>query len=81
MRSTNTWSPMSRVFSIELDGMVNACSAKVMMNNPVTRTMAMEAINSAIVSLGLAGFSGFCAGAATGARFSIFFVGAKSNLP
>ena len=57
MRSTNTWSPISRVFSIELDGMVNACRAKVMMNSPVTRTMAIEAINSEVVSFGFSGFS------------------------
>ena len=59
MRSTNTWSPMSRVFSIELDGMVKACSAKVIMNSPVTSTMAIEAINSEVVSFGFSGFCGF----------------------
>ena len=52
MRSTKTWSPISRVFSIELDGMTKACNAKVMMKRPVTSTAAIEAMNSGVVSLG-----------------------------
>ena len=55
MRSTRTWSPIRRVFSIELEGMTKACSVKVMMNNPVTRTAAIEATNSGVVSSGFLG--------------------------
>src|SRR5579871_6178351 len=51
MRFTNTWSPISSVFSIELDGISNACTTKVMMKSPVTRTAASEARNSTVVSL------------------------------
>ena len=69
MRSTKTWSPISSVFSIELEGMVKACSVKVMMNSPVTSTMAMEAINSAVVSLGFSGFCRLCAGLGAVSRF------------
>src|ERR1039458_527731 len=79
---------MSRVFSIELDGMVKACSAKVIMNSPVTSTMAMEAINSEVVSFGFSGFCAFSAfydfsapSALLGAVFTIFFVAAKWALP
>src|SRR5579863_4049069 len=43
---------MSRVFSIELDGISNACTTKVMMNNPVTSTAASDAKNSTVVSRG-----------------------------
>src|SRR5215831_16620035 len=50
MRSTKTWSPMSRVSSIELEGISKACRLKVMMNSPVTRTTAIEAMNSSVVS-------------------------------
>src|SRR5271165_3671856 len=87
IRSTKTWSPISSVFSMELDGISKACSAKVMMNRPVTITMAIEAINSGVVSLGLVGFSGsagfrdsavlsaFCA------VFTEFLVVAKGVLP
>src|SRR5271165_1886407 len=90
MRSTNTWSPISRVFSMELDGISKACSAKVMMNRPVTITMAMEAINSGVVSLCLVGFSGSAALAgfrdsavfsAFCAVFAKFLVVAKGVLP
>ena len=45
------------MFSIELEGISKACSVKVMMNRPVTSTMAMEAMNSGVVSFGFAGFS------------------------
>ncbi len=83
MRSTKTWSPISSVFSIELDGMVNACSVKVMMKSPVTSTTAMEAMNSGVVSLGFSGLGGsagaFCC--ARGAVFTGFFVVAKFVLP
>ena len=34
MRFTKTWSPISSVFSIELDGISNACTTNVMMNKP-----------------------------------------------
>src|SRR5947209_3543720 len=43
---------MSRVFSIELDGISNACTTKVMMNKPVTNTAARDARNSTVVSFG-----------------------------
>src|SRR5271165_4068266 len=90
IRSTKTWSPISSVFSMELDGISKACSANVMMNRPVTITMAMEAINSGVVSLGLLGFSasaafaGFPASAAFSAFCAVFvgfLVVAKGVLP
>src|SRR5450755_3555382 len=49
-RFTNRWSPTSRVFSIEEEGIANACIVKVIMNNPVTRITAREARNSTGVS-------------------------------
>src|SRR2546423_11837478 len=58
-RSTKTWSPISRVFSMELEGISNACRLKVMMNRPVTSTAAMEAINSMVVSRGFSFFTAF----------------------
>src|SRR5271157_4571751 len=73
---------MSSVFSIELDGISKACSAKVMMNRPVTIMMAIEAMNSEVVSFG---FAAFCASAAfrafCGAVFTEFLVVAKCVLP
>src|SRR5208283_192458 len=79
---------MSSVFSIELDGISNACRANVMMNSPVTITMAMEAMNSGVVSLGFAGLcasASSCASAAfwafCGALFTEFLVPAKCVLP
>ena len=57
MRFTKTWSPISRVFSIELDGISNACTTNVMMNNPVTSTAASDARNSTVVSLGFSSAS------------------------
>ena len=48
MRFTKTWSPISSVFSIELDGISNACTTKVMMNSPVTSTAASEERNSTV---------------------------------
>src|SRR5271167_4933932 len=51
-RFTNTWSPISRVFSMELEGISKACTMKVMMNRPVTSTAAREARNSTVVSRG-----------------------------
>ena len=65
MRSTKTWSPISKVFSIELDGITKACNVKVMMNSPVTSTTAMEAMNSEVVSLGFLGLSELAAGSGT----------------
>src|SRR5436305_9479945 len=53
MRLTKTWSPMSSVFSIELEGISKACTTNVMMNRPVTRTAQSEARYSAVVSFGL----------------------------
>src|SRR5579864_1797687 len=52
MRFTKTWSPISNVFSIELDGISNACTTKVMMNSPVTNTAASDDRNSTVVSFG-----------------------------
>src|SRR5436305_3165730 len=52
MRLTKTWSPMSSVFSIELEGISKACTTNVMMNRPVTSTAASEARNSTVVSRG-----------------------------
>src|SRR5579863_161607 len=43
---------MSSVFSIELDGISNACITKVMIKSPVTSTAASEARNSTGVSCG-----------------------------
>ena len=43
---------MSRVFSIELDGISNACMTKVMMKSPVTSTADSEERNSTVVSFG-----------------------------
>src|ERR1700693_2882650 len=57
MRFTNTWSPISSVFSIELEGISNACTTNVMINNPVTSTAASEARNSTVVSLGFSSTS------------------------
>src|SRR5581483_8156306 len=50
MRSTKTWSPISSVFSIELEGISNAWMLKVIMKSPVTSTTAMEERNSMGVS-------------------------------
>src|ERR1700683_161161 len=43
---------MSRVSSMELEGISNACRINVMMNRPVTSTPASEARNSTVVSWG-----------------------------
>src|ERR1700677_668106 len=43
---------MSRVSSMELEGISNACRINVMMNRPVTSTLAREARNSTVVSRG-----------------------------
>src|SRR5271166_3829409 len=51
-RFTKTWSPISSVFSIELEGISNACTTNVMMNRPVTSTAASEERNSTVVSFG-----------------------------
>src|SRR5208283_892930 len=76
------WSPINSVFSIELDGISNACSAKVMMNSPVTITMAMEAMNSGVVSFDFSGFSAVGARwAFGGAVLNEFLVGAKCVVP
>src|SRR5437868_5534170 len=48
---------MRRVFSIELEGISNACSTNVMMNKPVTSTPAREARNSTVVSRGFSSTS------------------------
>src|SRR4029077_10368458 len=58
-RFTKTWSPTSSVFSIELDGIANAWTTKVMMNKPVTNTPADEERNSTRVSFGFS-FATFC---------------------
>src|SRR5437868_12530450 len=60
-RLTNTWSPINRVFSIEAEGISNACNTKVMMKRPVTRTPAREARNSTVVSLGFSCLISFVA--------------------
>src|SRR5208282_3364414 len=57
MRFTNTGFPLSRVFSIELEGISNACTTNVMMNNPVTSTAASEERNSTVVSRGFSSTS------------------------
>src|SRR3984885_14371419 len=59
MRFTKTWSPISRVFSIELEGISNACTTKVMMNNPFIRTAASDDRNSTVVSRGFSSSSFF----------------------
>src|ERR1022692_2799360 len=51
-RFTNTWSPISSVFSIELEGISKACTMNVIMNRPVTSTAARDARNSTVVSRG-----------------------------
>src|SRR5271167_977857 len=79
MRSTKTWSPINSVFSIELDGISNACSAKVMMNSPVTITMAMEAMNSGVVSFDFSAVG--ARWAFGGAVLNEFLVGAKCVVP
>src|SRR6185437_10461373 len=56
-RFTNTWSPISRVLTIDDDGISNACRTKVMIKSPVTSTPASDARNSTVVSRG---FSCFC---------------------
>src|SRR5208337_3837851 len=81
MRSTNTWSPISRVFSIELDGISNAWSTKVMTNRPVTTTMAMEAMNSGVVSFGFAAFFGGGSCALPGTARARLLLPAKCVLP
>src|SRR5579862_2440 len=40
---------------MELDGISNACTMKVMMNRPVTSTAASDARNSTVVSRGFSG--------------------------
>jgi hypothetical protein len=57
-RFTKTWSPISSVSSIELEGISNACTTNVMMNNPVTSTAASEERNSTAVSLGFSSAAG-----------------------
>src|ERR1700676_2313132 len=49
---------MSKVSSMELDGISNACNTNVMINRPVTSTAASDARNSTVVSRGFssAGF-------------------------
>jgi len=47
---------MSRVFSIELEGISNAWTTNVMMNRPVTSTDAKDARNSTVVSRGFSSF-------------------------
>jgi hypothetical protein len=44
---------------MELEGISNACTMKVMMKRPVTSTAASEARNSTVVSRGFSG-SVFC---------------------
>src|SRR5580692_457703 len=56
-RFTKTWSPISRVSSIELEGISKACTTNVMMNSPVTSTAASEERNSTVVSRGLSSTS------------------------
>src|SRR5664279_1017684 len=75
MRSTKTWSPISSVFSMELDGMTKACRVKVMMKSPVTSTAAIEAMNSGVVSLGFVGGAS-CAGS-TGTDLPAFSLDPK----
>src|SRR3954467_3265583 len=48
---------MRSVFTMEEDGISNACMLKVTMNNPVTRTTAIELMNSMVVSFFSSGFS------------------------
>src|SRR5579864_1138472 len=67
---------MSSVFSIELEGISNACTTKVMMNKPVTSTAASEARNSTVVSFGFSSFgvseSGFSLPPFTSTLLSLF---------
>src|SRR5579864_4962498 len=48
---------MSRVCSMEDDGISNACTMKVIMKRPVTSTPASEARNSTVVSRGFSSCS------------------------
>jgi hypothetical protein len=58
---------MSNVFSMELEGISNAWKMNVIIKRPVTRTTAMEAINSGVVSFCFSGLVGLSAAAiATG---------------
>src|SRR5215467_4887206 len=58
-RSTNTWSPMSRVFSMELEGISNCWMTKPRMKSPPTKTAASPAMVSGRVSFSLCVFSSF----------------------
>src|SRR5437870_3572260 len=55
-RFTNTWSPIRSVFSIEAEGISNACRTKVIIKSPVTKTPASDARNSTVVSRGFSSF-------------------------
>src|ERR1700692_888507 len=70
MRFTKTWSPISSVFSMELDGISNACTTNVMMNSPVTNTAASDERNSTVDSLG---FSSARLSSTTTSFFGDFF--------
>ena len=49
---------MSRVWIIEPEGISKAWKQKVTMNSPMTKMVAVEAMNSIVVSLGGSGFFG-----------------------
>src|SRR5262249_51180390 len=51
-RSTKRWSPISRVFSMEEEGISNCWMMKVRINKAPTNTAAIPAMNSGQVSLG-----------------------------
>src|SRR5262249_45082727 len=55
-RSTKTWSPTRSVCTMDSDGISNACTIKVMMNKPDTRTAAIPAMDSERLSFFFSGF-------------------------
>src|SRR5215831_17717730 len=58
-RSTKTWSPISRVFSMELEGISNCWITKPRMKSPPTNTAANPAMVSGSVSFSLCFLSSF----------------------
>src|SRR6202044_1752017 len=63
-------------FSMELDGISNACTMNVIMNRPVTSTAASEARNSTVVSRGFSA----CVSSFVATRFFPIKVGRYSPL-
>jgi hypothetical protein len=63
VRSTRTWSPISRVFSIDAEGISKFWKTKVMTKRPTASTVQMEANDSKSVSVCSACFSDVSSGA------------------